>query len=41
MNGMTWKDLYDLSKNLNDLALSVVLPKIGVYIFIVFIFLAF
>jgi hypothetical protein len=41
MNGMTWKDLYDLSKNLNDLALSVVLPKIGAHVFIVFIFLAF
>jgi len=28
-------------KNLNDLALSVVLPKIGAHVFIVFIFLAF
>ena len=40
MNGMTWKGLNDLSKNLNDLALSVVLPKIAVPIFFVFSLLA-
>jgi len=41
MNGMTWKGLNDLAKNLNDLALSVVLPKIAVPIFFVFSSLAF
>jgi hypothetical protein len=40
MNGMTWKGLSDLAKNLNDLALSVVLPKIAVPIFFVFSLLA-
>ena len=40
MNGMTWKGLNDLSKNLNDLALSVVLPKIAVPIFFIFSLLA-
>jgi hypothetical protein len=36
MNGMSWKDLSDLSKDLNDLALSVILPKIAVPIFFIF-----
>lgn len=40
MNGMTWKGLYDLAKNLNDLALSVVLPKIAIPIFFAFSSLA-
>ena len=40
MNGMTWKGLEDLAKILNDLTLTVVLPKIAVPIFLVFSSLA-